>query len=67
MKNSDINCTEVLMFSTHARLDVRRKFSSVRTANARMHTHRPRKIRPMNKDMYTSPSHFEYLVDGYYF
>ena len=53
MKNSDIVCTEVLMFSLHARTDVWRKFSSMRTANARMHTHTPRKIRPVNKDMNT--------------
>ena len=52
--NSDIKCTEVLMFSIHARLDVRRKFWSVRATNARKHTHTPRKIRHLNTDMYTS-------------
>jgi hypothetical protein len=39
----------------------------MRAANTRKHTHMSRKIRPLNKDMYTSPSHFEYLIDGYYF
>jgi len=41
-------------------------FSLVRTADSRMRTYTSRKIRPINTDMDISPSHFEYLIYGYY-